>query len=83
MLYHLLAIFHGRGIFNYSLGLLPYRHPIVSVVGKPIRVEKNKNPSLEEIEKVQEEYIAELIAIWEKYKDVYARNRKSELTLIA
>jgi len=78
-----LPIFHGRGIFNYSLGLLPYRHPIISVVGKPIRVEQNKNPGLEEIEKVQKQYIAELTAIWDQYKDQFARNRKSELTLIA
>ncbi|POV94810.1 hypothetical protein PSHT_16006 [Puccinia striiformis] len=78
-----LPVFHGRGIFNYSLGLLPYRHPIVSVVGKPIRVIQNKNPTLEEIEKVQKEYINELTAVWDKYKDLYARNRKSELTLIA
>ncbi len=26
-----LPMFHGRGLFNYSLGLMPYRHPIVSV----------------------------------------------------
>ena len=26
-----LPFFHGRGLFNYSLGLMPYRHPIVSV----------------------------------------------------
>ncbi|PLW33590.1 hypothetical protein PCASD_15742 [Puccinia coronata f. sp. avenae] len=78
-----LPIFHGRGIFNYSLGLLPYRHPIVSVVGKPIRVQQNKNPGFDEIDMVQKQYIAELTAIWNQYKDQYARNRKSELTLIA
>ncbi|KAI9614817.1 hypothetical protein H4Q26_009212 [Puccinia striiformis f. sp. tritici PST-130] len=71
------------GFTLHSLGLLPYRHPIVSVVGKPIRVIQNKNPTLEEIEKVQREYINELTAVWDKYKDLYARNRKSELTLIA
>lgn len=26
-----LPFFHGRGLFNYSIGLMPYRHPIVSV----------------------------------------------------
>lgn len=26
-----LPFFHGRGLFNYSVGLMPYRHPIVSV----------------------------------------------------
>nr|BBA16946.1 diacylgycerol acyltransferase isoform 2 [Rhodosporidiobolus fluvialis] len=25
------AIFFGRGLFNYNMGLMPYRHPIVSV----------------------------------------------------
>ncbi|KAG0146313.1 hypothetical protein CROQUDRAFT_657465 [Cronartium quercuum f. sp. fusiforme G11] len=78
-----LPVFHGRGVFNYSLGLLPYRHPIVSVVGKPIRVVQNPQPTLEEIEDVQKQYITELINIWEQYKDVYAPYRKRELTLIA
>lgn len=26
-----LPLFHGRGVFNYHFGFLPYRHPIVSV----------------------------------------------------
>lgn len=26
-----LPFFHGRGLFNYSIGIMPYRHPIVSV----------------------------------------------------
>lgn len=26
-----LPLFHGRGVFNYNFGFLPYRHPIVSV----------------------------------------------------
>ncbi|CAM9403464.1 unnamed protein product [Heterosigma akashiwo] len=30
-------IFHGRGMFNYSFGLLPYRRPITTVVGPPLR----------------------------------------------
>ena len=28
-----LPLFHGRGIFNYSMGLIPYRRPI-DTVGK-------------------------------------------------
>ncbi|KAH9820258.1 diacylglycerol acyltransferase-domain-containing protein [Melampsora americana] len=78
-----LPIFHGRGVFNYSLGLLPYRHPIVSVVGKPIRVELNPKPTLEEIQVVQEKYINELTNIWDQYKDIYAPYRKREMALIA
>jgi 2-acylglycerol O-acyltransferase 2 len=26
-----LPLFHGRGVFNYNFGFLPFRHPIVSV----------------------------------------------------
>ncbi|TNN76942.1 2-acylglycerol O-acyltransferase 2-A [Liparis tanakae] len=40
-----LPLFHARGIFQYSFGLLPYRKPISTVVGRPIRVERNEKPS--------------------------------------
>eukprot|EP00659_Diplonema_papillatum_P017499 gene17500-26926_t len=33
-------LFQGRGIFNYTWGLLPHRRAITTVVGKPIPVEK-------------------------------------------
>ncbi|KAN0065881.1 diacylglycerol O-acyltransferase 1 [Thecaphora frezii] len=78
-----LPIFHGRGIFNYSIGLMPYRHPIVSVVGRPIHVTKNPDPTKEEVEEVQRQYIEELMNIWETWKDAYAANRIKELTIIA
>ncbi|EIM22283.1 diacylglycerol acyltransferase [Wallemia mellicola CBS 633.66] len=77
-----LPLFHGRGIFNYNLGLMPYRHPIVSVVGKAIEVEQTSNPSQEMLEDVQSRYIDELMRIWDKYKDIYAANRTRELTLV-
>lgn len=44
-----------------NLGLMPYRHPIVSVVGKAIEVEKTSNPSQEMLEDVQSRYIDELM----------------------
>ncbi|TIB62682.1 hypothetical protein E3P77_03796 [Wallemia ichthyophaga] len=77
-----LPLFHGRGIFNYNLGLMPYRHPIVSVVGRAIHVQQTANPSQEMMEDVQARYIDELMRIWDKYKDVYAANRTRELTLV-
>lgn len=78
-----LPLFHGRGIFNYSVGLMPYRHPIVSVVGAPIRIEVNANPSQEEMEAVQKEYIRELQKIWDDHKEKYARGRRGELRIVA
>ncbi|KAH8833335.1 diacylglycerol acyltransferase-domain-containing protein [Flagelloscypha sp. PMI_526] len=56
-----LPLFHGRGLFNYNLGLMPYRRRIVAVIGRPIHVTKNKNPSLQEVQQVQSEYIDELL----------------------
>ncbi|GAA5899225.1 diacylglycerol O-acyltransferase [Sporobolomyces salmoneus] len=78
-----LPIFFGRGLFNYNMGLMPYRHPIVSVVGRPIQVTQHDHPSQEMLEEVQSRYIAELKTIWEQYKDAYAKSRTRELTIIA
>ncbi|GAA5945040.1 hypothetical protein JCM1841_004513 [Sporobolomyces salmonicolor] len=78
-----LPIFFGRGLFNYNMGLMPYRHPIVSVVGRPISVTQKDNPTQEELDEVQGRYIAELKRIWEEYKEVYAKSRTRELTIIA
>ena len=33
-------VFHGRGIFNYDFGLLPYRRPIAVVVGAPLELRR-------------------------------------------
>ncbi|KAG8891818.1 diacylglycerol O-acyltransferase 1 [Tulasnella sp. 403] len=77
-----LPLFHGRGLLTYNVGLLPFRHPIVSVIGKPIHVPKEEKPSKELLEKIQTLYIEELMRIWDTYKDIYARERTRELMLV-
>lgn len=61
-------IFHGRGIFNYTFGLLPYRQPIFTVFGKPIDVKKVPNPTNEQINQLHEQYIRELTELFDSYK---------------
>ncbi|GAA95254.1 uncharacterized protein L969DRAFT_101477 [Mixia osmundae IAM 14324] len=78
-----LPIVHGRGVFNYNLGLLPFRHPITSVVGRPVKVTQNAKPSIEELYEVQGRYIEELTRIWDDYKDIYAPHRKRELSIVS
>ncbi|KAF7309536.1 Diacylglycerol o-acyltransferase [Mycena indigotica] len=78
-----LPLFHGRGLLNYNLGLMPYRRQIVPVIGRPIPVIRSENPTLEEVMSVQKLYIEELERIWNTYKDVFAKQRTRELTLIA
>ncbi|XP_055331416.1 2-acylglycerol O-acyltransferase 2-A-like [Paramacrobiotus metropolitanus] len=61
-------LFAGRGIFNYNIGLVPYRVPINTVVGKPIPVEKDANPSQEKIDALHETYMSELEKLFNEHK---------------
>ncbi|KAK3583647.1 hypothetical protein CHS0354_021384 [Potamilus streckersoni] len=61
-------IFYGRGVFNYTFGIMPYRHPVTTVVGKPIEVEKKSKPSQEDIDDLHKKYVAALIDLFEKHK---------------
>ncbi|KAI8647532.1 diacylglycerol acyltransferase type 2B [Parasitella parasitica] len=82
-----MPLFHARGIFNYNVGLIPYRHQVVTVVGNPISVPKLKagqtEPTQEQLLETQALYIEELEAIYEKYKDVYAKDRKQDMRIIS
>ncbi|KAG0753970.1 hypothetical protein G6F62_006881 [Rhizopus arrhizus] len=71
-----LPLFHARGIFNYDIGIVPFRHQIATVVGKPIPVpvleDGQTEPTQEQLLAVQDLYIKELQRIYDKYKDTYA-----------
>ncbi|XP_038617985.1 2-acylglycerol O-acyltransferase 2 [Tachyglossus aculeatus] len=66
-----LPLFHARGVFQYSFGLLPYRRPIYTVVGKPIEVEKKTNPTEEEVDQLHQLYMEELYNLFEAHKTKY------------
>ena len=50
---------------------MPYRKPINVVVGKPVKVTKNENPTVEEIENMHATYVKELQNLYEKYNPIY------------
>lgn len=75
-------LFHGRGIFNYDVGLMPYRRPLNTVVGKAIPVEQQSKPEESYIDEIHEKYVAELERIWHANKDHFARDRQSELEIV-
>lgn len=77
-----LPLFHGRGLLNYNVGLMPYRRRIIAVVGKPIHVKQHDKPDLAEVMEVQQRYIAELTRIWDTYKDEFAKTRVRELRFV-
>lgn len=64
-------IFHGRGIFQYTFGLMPYRKPINTVVGAPIPVEKVENPTAEQVDALHERYCAVLTKMYDEHKHKY------------
>ncbi|KAK1781098.1 diacylglycerol acyltransferase-domain-containing protein [Copromyces sp. CBS 386.78] len=79
-----LPFLHGRGIFNYDVGLMPYRRPLNIVVGKPIRVTKRAESDLEtsEIDSLHALYVKELEKMWERYKEGFAPERSEEMQIL-
>ncbi|XP_072257966.1 2-acylglycerol O-acyltransferase 2 [Pyxicephalus adspersus] len=66
-----LPLFHARGIFQYSFGLIPYRKPIHTIVGKPIKVTENQSPSDEEVDMLHKLYMEKLSELFEEHKTQY------------
>ncbi|EER26004.1 diacylglycerol O-acyltransferase 1 [Coccidioides posadasii str. Silveira] len=79
-----IPLFHARGVFNYDVGLMPYRRPLNIVVGRPIQVmqERNKN-NIEDayVDELHARYVAGLQKLWEEWKDTFATERASELEI--
>lgn len=69
---------HGR-----FLWLLPYRHPLVTVVGKPIHLEKMDHPDKETILKYHTIYEERLLQLYNKWKDVHDKDREREMRIVA
>ncbi|XP_047663293.1 2-acylglycerol O-acyltransferase 1-like isoform X1 [Tachysurus fulvidraco] len=77
-----LPLFHARGVFQYSFGLLPYRKPVHTVVGRPIRVDLNPCPTKEDIESLHQRYMEGLTQLFEENKEKYGINKDKHLKFI-
>ncbi|XP_038842426.1 2-acylglycerol O-acyltransferase 2-A-like isoform X2 [Salvelinus namaycush] len=66
-----LPLFTGRGVFQYSFGLLPYRQPIHTVVGRPIPVVQTPSPTKDDIDGLHSLYLEGLTTVFEDNKDNY------------
>eukprot|EP00012_Vannella_robusta_P002571 CAMPEP_0206186480 /NCGR_PEP_ID=MMETSP0166-20121206/2426_1 /ASSEMBLY_ACC=CAM_ASM_000260 /TAXON_ID=95228 /ORGANISM="Vannella robusta, Strain DIVA3 518/3/11/1/6" /LENGTH=208 /DNA_ID=CAMNT_0053601869 /DNA_START=354 /DNA_END=976 /DNA_ORIENTATION=+ len=63
-------LFIGRGVFNYSFGLLPHRKRIVTVIGKPIPVEKTASPTKKQMDEIHQQYTKELKKLFYDYRSL-------------
>ncbi|ORZ32265.1 diacylglycerol acyltransferase-domain-containing protein [Catenaria anguillulae PL171] len=85
--------FNARGVFNYSVGLLPHRQRIVTVFNKPVDPEEvvgrkfdPKELSSDELQAIVQQvhaaYVKRLTDCWDKYKDELCPNRVKELDMV-
>lgn len=76
------AMFHGRGIFNYTMGIVPYRRCINTVVGAPIPVAKNALPTRGEVEALHGVYVEALKTLFDENKTKYGIKEDAKLEII-
>lgn len=75
-------LFHARGVFNYDVGMMPYRRPLNIVVGRPIKVNQSPKPADSYVDELHTIYVKELERIWEEWKDEFASERTGELQIV-
>ena len=76
-------IIHGRGIFNYNFGLMPFRRPIHTVVGSPIivdgPVDVETPEGREKVDQFHALYIQRLKDLFNEHKKEYAKGLELEI----
>ncbi|KAF2090779.1 diacylglycerol O-acyltransferas-like protein 2B [Saccharata proteae CBS 121410] len=75
-------LFHARGVFNYDVGMMPYRRPLNVVVGRPVHVVRQEKPEAQYVDEVHAKYVEELRRIWDDWKDSFAKERESEMEIV-
>lgn len=71
---HVPPIYCGRGFLQYNFGLIPRRNPITTVIGAPIHLRKNENPSDNEINQAHELFCEQLKLLFDDHKNKYIKN---------
>ncbi|XP_029985778.1 2-acylglycerol O-acyltransferase 2-A-like isoform X1 [Sphaeramia orbicularis] len=77
-----LPLFHARGVFQYSFGLMPYRQPIHTIVGSPISVSLTPSPDSSDISRLHKLYLQSLTDLFEQNKLKYGLKEDQHLTFI-
>lgn len=70
-------ILKGRGFFQYSFGIIPYRKPVTTVVGSPLELPKISEPTKEQIDEYHEKFTNKLIDLFETHKHKYVKDADS------
>lgn len=67
-----------KGYFNiFPLNLIPHRVPLNLVLGEPIEVEINENPSSDDINSLHEIFVRKLTELFHQYKSQFIKNSEN------
>jgi len=71
---------HKKTIFFWSNGRfglpIPVRHPLLTIIGRPIQCPHTTKPSAELVHEYHDIYLSEIRRIFETYKNTYGWNEK-------
>ncbi|XP_037368938.1 acyl-CoA wax alcohol acyltransferase 1 [Talpa occidentalis] len=76
------CIFYGQGFHQGSIGLLPYRLPIITVVGEPLPLPQIENPSQEMVNKYHTLYLDALQKLFDQHKTQYGFSETAKLLFL-
>ncbi|XP_020710521.2 2-acylglycerol O-acyltransferase 2-A-like [Athalia rosae] len=72
----------GRGLFQYSFGIIPQRRPVTVVVGEALDVPKIPEPTREQIDDYHTKFIEKLVHLFETNKEKYLKNAENTQLII-
>ncbi|KAF4523012.1 hypothetical protein B566_EDAN007442 [Ephemera danica] len=75
------VIFLGRGIFQYSFGMVPHRRPVTVLVGNPIDVPLIPCPTFDEVNELHAKYTSALVQMFNEHKHRLLKNPNVELKI--
>uniref|UniRef100_A0A1I7V326 Acyltransferase n=2 Tax=Caenorhabditis tropicalis TaxID=1561998 RepID=A0A1I7V326_9PELO len=74
-----LPLIYGRGYFQMALGLLPINASVNVVVGAPIPVVKNSNPSKTAVDEIHQMYMDQLSDLFNEHKERFGISKETRL----
>lgn len=72
----------GRGLFQYSFGIVPQRRPVTVVVGSALEVPMIAEPTREQIDEYQNKFIEKLVELFDTHKHKYLKNAENTNLII-
>ncbi|KXZ44041.1 hypothetical protein GPECTOR_75g765 [Gonium pectorale] len=71
----------GVGLFS-GRGMLPLQTPLITVVGKPVPVERVAAPSPDQVDELHRRYTQELLQLWAENREKYGKGVRREMTVV-